>query len=282
MKLAIFLINLDRDADRLSHMAGQFAREGLAFTRLPAVYGLAMPDWMKPYFLDSRDQVASRLKPGEIGCYASHLLAARTLLDTDAPFALICEDDLALPEGFAALLRSASAALPAGWDILRLSNPAKAPYTVLARLTPGHDLVRYSRVPNNTGCQLLSRTGAEKLLRPGLRYLAIDEHLRRPWLLGLETYGVIEPPVRSNIFDSTIDAMGDRGLSRENWLDKIARRQWGRPEEWIAQIRWQIAHLGLGGWMTAIALGAAYSLLKPLNAKAAAWLRARFAMGGSP
>lgn len=280
MEFASYLINLDRDPDRLAHMRGEFAREGLAVERVSAVLGLAMPDWVKPYFLDAEGRIASALKPGEVGCYASHLVVAKRLLEDGHAFALVCEDDLILPDGILPLLQEAVAALPEGWDILRLSNPVKAPWQVRATLARGHDLAVYARVPNNTGAHLLSRAGAAKLLAPGLRHLQIDEHLRRPWLLGIETYGIVPAPIRSNIFDSTIDQIGDRGLAREGTWQKLKRRHIGSPREWLAEIRWQVSHLGAAGWLGAVAISAAHSVAKAVLPGLAPRIRATFRRGG--
>jgi glycosyl transferase family 25 len=261
-RIPSFLINLDRDSDRLRHMQEEARRAGLELERVPAIYGLAMPDWLRPYFLDHAGAIASALKPGEVGCYASHLVVARRILDENLPFALVFEDDLVLPADLVPLLEAAIAAMPGGWDILRLSNPPKSATMALAPLPGNRQLVIYARVPNNTGAQLLSRAGAAKLLSPGRRTLAIDEHLRRPWLLKLETFGIVPAPIRSNIFDSSIDQIGDRGLGRESALAKARRRHYGRPSEWLAQVRWQLGHLGLRGWLGAIGQSLARSFAK--------------------
>lgn len=265
--LDALLINLDRDPDRHAHMAAEFGRVGLAFERIPAVLGTKMPEWVKPYFLDAEGRVASSLKAGEVGCYASHLVVAQHLLDSQRACALICEDDLTLPDDLVPLLETALARLPSGWDILRLSNPPKAAYRLIADLPGGRDLVVYSRVPNNTGCHLLSRSGAEKLLAPGLRHLQIDEHLRRPWRLGIETYGIAPAPVISNIFDSTIDAISHRGLEQESWLAKTRRRDLGGPSDWLRQIIWQAHRLGTLGMISAFLRTHLNSLLKRKSGK---------------
>lgn len=264
MKLLAYLINLDRDGDRHVHMAQEFSRIGVLYHRVDAVLGLAMPDWVKPYFLFN-SAVASNLKTGEVGCYASHLVVAKTLLDSDLPYALICEDDLVLPDDLSALLAAALESLPADWDILRLSNPAKAPYRVLDFLPEGRALVLYARVPNNTGCHLLSRAGAQKLLVPGLRRLQIDEHLRRPWQLGMANFGIEPAPVLSNIFDSTIDKISDRGLALEGWIAKTWRRERGNPLDWFRQIRWLIRYFGVSGVVEALLRSLLFSGAKGLK-----------------
>lgn len=262
----IFLINLDRDPDRLACMAAALAQLGLGFTRVPAVLGLAMPEWVKPYFLDSAGAIASKLRVGEVGCYASHLVVARRMVAEAIPAALVFEDDLEFPEDFTGLIAEALRLAPAGWDIIRLSNPPKAPYIPVADLPGGRDLALYARVPNNTGASLLSLSGARKLLRPGPRDLQIDEHLRRPWDLGMETYGIVPAPIRSNIFDaSTIDAMDQRGLAGEGLLGKLARRRIASPGMALKHFNWQIAHLGAIGWLGATLRGLADSLSRKLG-----------------
>ncbi len=259
----VFLINLDRDPDRLAHMRATLERAGLAFERVPAVLGLEMPDWVKPYFLDAAGKIASTLRIGEVGCYASHLVVARRMIDENIPLALVFEDDLELADGFVPLIAEAVRKLPAGWDILRLSNPPKAAYMPLAGLAGGCELARYSRVPNNTGASLLSLSGARKLLHQGLRTLQIDEHLRRPWLLGVETYGIVPAPVRSNIFEtSTIDGLEARGLGRESALAKLARRRFDPPRMLLVQIRWQVSRLGAIGWLRCLWRSQLHSLAR--------------------
>jgi glycosyl transferase, family 25 len=248
MLLHVFLINLDRDPDRLVHMRTALGQVGLVPERVPAVYGLAMPDWVKPYFLDADGCVASRLKVGEVGCYASHLVTAKRLLERGLPYALVCEDDLRFDADLVALIEATLAVLPRNWGIVRLSNAPKSPYLARADLPGERDLAVYSRVPNNTGAFLLSADGAKKLLKPGLRTLQIDEHLRRPWLLGMETFGIVPPPIVSNIFDSTIDDMDERGLGKETVWHKLKRRRWSSPSEWFVKLKWQVKHLTVLGY----------------------------------
>lgn len=265
--IPIFLINLDRDADRLSFMAAALAKLGLSFERIPAVLGLDMPEWVKPFFLRPDGTIASQLKRGEVGCHASHLVVARRMVEAGIPMALVFEDDLALPDDLATLVDAAVRVAPEGWDIIRLSNPPKAAYLPVAGLPGTRELVLYSRIPNNTGASLLSLSGAKRLLIPGQRTYQIDEHLRRPWDLGMETYGIVPAPIRSNIFDtSTIDAMETRGLGRESPLAKLARRRIDPPAMLLRQLRWQYTHLGIGPWLRAILVGLKISLARRLTA----------------
>lgn len=249
-----FVINLDGDADRLTHMAGLLDAARLPFERVPAVFGTALPPHLAPWLLNADGSIASGLKCGEVGCYGSHLVIHdRILREGLGPALLVLEDDLAFGHELATKLSRLIEELPVEWDIVRLSNPPKRAFLPVSSLGGGHELVRYSKIPNNTGAYLISPRGAAKFLamaRP--RQRAVDEDMRRPWDCGLDTYGVVPPLIVSNIFDSRIDAMEDRGLAK-GW--KRPKLLTGRTEGLSGGLRrmhWNISQLGLGGWLACL------------------------------
>lgn len=265
MRIGVFVINLDRDAGRLDFMRRQLDAAGLAFVRFPAVLGTAVPDWLRPWFLTADGTPTPGLRPGEIGVYASHVCVHRQLLDGDLDAALVFEDDVEISPRLAAFLARLDR-LPAGFDMIRLSNPSKSAYVVLDNLGEAGELVAYARVPNNLGCYLISRAGAEKTTRDrGLRIWAIDEDMRRPWDWDLRTYGVLPPPTTANVLDqSSIDALGARPLGRESALQKLRRRRFIGPAGLVRRVSWQVGFLGPGPWLRCLAVG----LLKPLVPRA--------------
>lgn len=240
MVVPTYLINLRRDEARLARMSAQLSRLGLDFERLDAIHGLDMPGWLQPFFFDTNGKPASRLLPGEIGCYASHLVACATIAQRGVP-ALVLEDDLEIADGFMDLLRAFST-LPAGWDIVRLSNPHKRPCFRVSGLTDRFSLVKFSRVPPSTGAYLLSPTGARKFLGwKLLRSLPVDQDLRRTWDCGLRTYGVFPQPVIANIGASTIDAMQMRSRRRQRIMFGV--------QDYVARSWHEIGWIGPGGWL---------------------------------
>jgi len=87
----IYVINLDRDAERLASIRDNLARLGLGFERLPAVIGKEVPDWEKLVDLPTyawRNRL-DMPRAGEVGCYLSHLKAMEAFLRTDAPWCVI-------------------------------------------------------------------------------------------------------------------------------------------------------------------------------------------------
>jgi glycosyl transferase family 25 len=231
----IIVINLDRDVDRLEHMRGALSRVGLSFVRFAAIDGADVPVRLRSYF-DGRS-----LTRGEIGCYASHLHG-----HLPSPL-LVLEDDVELSPALPALLRHLLAALPEGWDIVRLSYPTKRATLRVAQLLWSFELVRYSHVPTSTGAYLLSRSGARKFLARRTRALPVDQDLRRVWTWGLDTYGVSPPPVKNDcLATSTIDTFTpgvracparSRRMRIKRWLETPHRHARG------------VADFGLWRWL---------------------------------
>lgn len=210
------VISLDRSPDRLAHMEREFARVGMAFERFAGVDGLALPESVKPYFCDASGSIVSPLRPGEIGTYASHLAVwQRIAAGSYGPAALVCEDDISLPLDLAQLLDRLSRAR-GGWDIMRLSSPTTRSVAVLAHLGNGRQLIRYWNIPPLAGAYMISRAGAGKLLKPGLRIRAVDNDMAHPWLFGLDAYGVLPPPVLqdTDASSSIAEQMGGRSSPR--------------------------------------------------------------------
>ncbi|WP_171022000.1 glycosyltransferase family 25 protein [Cohaesibacter sp. CAU 1516] len=246
--MRFFLINLDRDNDRFIYMQEALKPYGITPERVPACLGLAMDECLKPFFLDDAGEIASAMSKGEIGCYASHLTILKRIVDEDIKEpVLVMEDDLRFEANFRPLM-AAIDTLPEDWEIVRLSNPAKAHFKTVSNL-PGAagEIVLYWRVPNNTGAYVINQSGARKFLGYQTRRMRpVDEDLRRPWEHGLTTYGVLPAPITSNIFDSTIDAIGgDRSLpARKRFAD--AGNHYG--QEW----RYRVRTFGLFGCLKAM------------------------------
>lgn len=199
--MQVFCINLDRDGHRLDHIRKHAEECGLDIERLPAVLGRAMPERLAPQF----DQ--SPLSDSEIGCYASHLLCYEAIVARGLPYALVLEDDVEIEQDASEALAQIIALLPNGWDLVKVCNrkPTK-PVKPVADLISGRTLVRYTRHPILAGAYLVSKAGAEKLLRPRPRTRPIDIDMHYPWLFGIDVYGV-HPAIfpQSKPFGSNIE-----------------------------------------------------------------------------
>lgn len=114
----VYVINLDRQTERLRWMERGLGAAGVAFRRVPAVDATRL----SPAFAARMTRDNSRkLTQHEIALVMSHRKAWRALLRSAAPHCAVFEDDVHIGHDFAALL----AALDAGavaFDIVKLES----------------------------------------------------------------------------------------------------------------------------------------------------------------
>ena len=169
MHLCPIVINLDRATDRLLTLATDLGAAGLSFERLPAVNGRDIPRRLASQFKDSH-----HLLDGEVGCYASHILAWEQIARSMEPWALVLEDDVRVPMDLSSRIEEIVARAPVGWDIIKLSSWAKHGEIVLTALSSGEKLVAYARVPVLMGASLVTKAGALKLCGHRSRNAPVD------------------------------------------------------------------------------------------------------------
>ena len=169
-------------------MASQLEALQMPFTRIAAVDGRQVG--AADHRVDAqryRRRHGREVRPGEIGCYLSHIAAMQAFLATDASHALILEDDAtllpALPE---VLARATSREAVATWDVLKLESRRTGFKLALLQLTSAHALcVNLFRSTGSAG-YVLSRHAAQvyldKLLPIGQPF---DHAFDRGWFLGL-------------------------------------------------------------------------------------------------
>jgi len=194
----VFVINLATATDRLAHMDRQLDGR---FERIEAVRGTAIPEHLAANFSQS-----GPLLPGELGCYASHLVTAETILARGLPYALVLEDDVDLERDLRQIAADAVAKIDGDWDILSLSGAKQHPHCRLATLGEGsHSLVRYLHFPKTTAAYVISASGCRKLLAERKRTRPVDVDIRYGWEMGIEGYGVYPAPAwQENRFESSI------------------------------------------------------------------------------
>jgi GR25 family glycosyltransferase involved in LPS biosynthesis len=155
----VYLINLERDADRLAHMRAQL--NGIGFERISAVDG-------------SKDPPTTRgLTRFELACLESHKLAWRAFLGGPADHACFLEDDLHIRPGLAALVGD-PAWIPDDAHCVKLDT-----YLQKVRLGArepaigGRQLARLYTRHQSSAAYMLTRAGA-------IRYLELTTNASLP------------------------------------------------------------------------------------------------------
>ncbi len=199
---------------------------GDRFERLEAVVGTSVPERLAHQFSSP-----GKLMPGEIGCYASHLLAAEQIIVRGLPYAIIMEDDVELAPDFLEVSEQAASACSAGWDVISLCGFKidKGVHAGVAKIGT-REFVRFLRPPKATAAYILSYSGALKLLSPRRRCRPVDVDIHYSIDIAFDGYGLLPPPARQvgrRGFASTI--MGRK--SRFHWRTAPHQYLFGRLAE---------------------------------------------------
>ena len=151
----VYCLNLDGQPDRWNYMESQFKYWGVTdYQRVSAYDGREddLSDIIKGRY-------PSDMSGGEIGCITSHLKALKMFLDTDAPYAIMMEDDCNLDtvHYWNFNWNDFVAHLPYDWDVVQLAIICTGDIHVKLHRRFVNDF--------STACYMITRHHAEKLVR---------------------------------------------------------------------------------------------------------------------
>ncbi|PID46943.1 MAG: glycosyl transferase [Proteobacteria bacterium] len=236
MKFITYLINLDDSAERLFGATQQLQVAGIDFERVPAFDGrnVQLAD-IKEY--DEKASIAymgRALGGGELGCYFSHIDCAKRLLQTDADYALVLEDDMTAPQTLLTSITEILDYLEAhaiDWYLINI-GAHKNKISTPVKQFHAHTLYKAHYFPMTTTGIIWSRKGAEAFLaytQTHSIFCPVDNFFRY-WLTennkGLSVYPPLTPPSGA---DSDIDSTVRRKTANRHPLYGLIkqRRLWG-------------------------------------------------------
>lgn len=113
-----YLINLERDVDRMHHMSDQLKQLDIDFELIKAIEGKMLSD---DFYADFCKKI-QRLdwpRAGQLGCFLSHFKVWDQVANGDVDYALVLEDDIHLSSDTKRLLINSNW-IPEDTDIVRL------------------------------------------------------------------------------------------------------------------------------------------------------------------
>ena len=175
-RVATFLINLDRSPSGWPPALASSRLCRMPFTRVAAVDGRKVGADHRVDAQRYRRRHGREVRPGEIGCYLSHITAMQAFLAADASHALILEDDATLLPSLPDVLARATSREAVGtWDVLKLESRRTGFKLALLQLTATHTLCVNlfpldGRRPPTCVSRHAARVYLDKLLPIGQRF----------------------------------------------------------------------------------------------------------------
>jgi len=193
--IPVFVISLPDEKGRQEAITKHLKDLNFEFTIFNAVDGRQMnvldhPDYDAP---TRRAAHGRDLKPGELGCFLSHRNFYEHMVKENLDYALLIEDDARFHEDTKATLK-ALLEKKTDFDIVRLLGSPKVAKSKHRKIIPLYKdfwLVRLRTAPGGAHATLISRKGAQKLVKATQRFaFPIDTVLGRGWETGIQAYSI--------------------------------------------------------------------------------------------
>lgn len=222
MFIPVYLINLERSSQRYSDSKTALDKVNIKFEKITAVDGHTIDRDKLSISIDSDySRYHKKLSNTEIGCFLSHIECWKRLLQSDAKFALILEDDLFIKGKVVDALAEIKN-IATDWDCIKLIEQPIKRRSLHIENTGDFQLVTYDKIPSRTGAYVLSKSGAQKMLKKCNSIgRPIDIEFQYWWEKDLKVFG-LKPyvfDIRKNT-PSTIDLVNDRSNRASHLLVK--------------------------------------------------------------
>lgn len=203
-KCICWVISLNPESDNAQKLIADLTAQGIDAEIFPAVDGRAGMPTLEgdEQFLDNLAMVrhGKRLTASELGCYLSHLRAAKRAYDEGYQHVCLMEEDVVIESLFGDVYRSV---LDKGLDMVRLMSLRIRKRVELDSLVGEHRLVRPVRGGLGAQAYVLNRVGMKKFFTYGEKiYEPIDKVMDHFFLFDLKVFAV-EPHVAHELVHET-------------------------------------------------------------------------------
>lgn len=230
--MKVFVINLDRNRERLESVSGRLAERGVTFERFPAVDGRALdPAERRRCYSPVRTAFVRGhgLLSGELGCALSHLGVYRKMVADGLDIACVLEDD-AFPEPD---FVTALARLENELDVRRAQVVLLAPTSYHSEPSPSVPGLQRLENAMFTDAYVITRPAAEAILRTNFPvrcacdfwgYLRARAHF--------ELFRLLPPVSHQDSTDFGTDVAGPKPAWVGTWRWRLWRA-FGKAADWL-------------------------------------------------
>lgn len=193
-KITAYVINLDPFSERYHYIQSYVEPLQLPTQRIQAIDGDALTT---DYIQQIVDLKTYKLffdhfpKKGTIACSLGHIQVWKNFLESDAAFALVCEDDVNFsPKRLQAVINDLLTHA-AKWDFVNFDIDHRGHPLKIVDLVYEHDLAIYLTETSHSGCYLINRKAAARLFEKAFPItMPIDHYFTRAWEFDLIFTGV--------------------------------------------------------------------------------------------
>ncbi len=178
--LPVFVINLDRRPDRWEAMSAQLDRLGIEATRVQAIDARLLADQDKWEAETNGNPPDRMIGIGDEACTLSHYKALGAFLATDAPAALILEDDVELAPDTPGLLADMEWWPPPPFGLVKIETTFELPRLLgrpVGRTPSGRAMRELCRWNGGGGAYMVNREAAGFVLDAGTPLRMPIDHL---------------------------------------------------------------------------------------------------------
>ena len=222
IQVKILLINLPESIDRLNLFTQSAKHYSAEFSVITAIKGSSDNVMHQGYSKRANKlNYYKKLTLGEIGCFLSHRKAWSFIVEHKLAFALVLEDDVMFEHSFQQLDKVIDK-INEPWDYINLNEVHEKRSATTVFMSEGVSVVKYNKLPIGASAQVISYSGAEKLLkytesfsRPldvELQWLAVDK---------IKALGIKPYPFKTRKLHSDIDQFGRRNSVSGNPVVKV-------------------------------------------------------------
>lgn len=206
-KVAIYYINMDQHLDRKERIFSLANNVGFPVKRVSGVNGKKLIkqeiDELADY--DMFSVVRGRqIKPGEVGCYLSHVNAWKEFYESDNEYALILEDDANFDPQQLKNVINMLLSISQDWDICTFESGSRK-FSTVKQVDNQYSLVKFRSNSYGLAAYLLNKKAAGQLLSYKFPIkMPVDYYVPRSWEFGFKFRGIRPILVVQDGFETNI------------------------------------------------------------------------------